>query len=1096
MIVWFGDVWLESSHFRISSFTLFVPSSIHSCSRINSLKAAFQNSKKAYTALVQKHALDSNGVTFNNSSHFKNAGKLALAWKAYEAEAVPEPVKATKPEEIPDGPTEEQVEQQRQLQEKVTGLNTRIKELEADLAALQEEDESYRKQKQFLDMQEIAAERALKEAKTKLTKAKQAAGEEGGEDKSNEAEEEEEEDITGGVTITLSMDVAEANRQLAALASEIASLKAALAQTERARDQLKEQIDGERKRHKTEVARMEAMIHEAQQDYQLMEQKWRTTAGTYYAKPDGSQTQIAHEVQAQVGASGSTDEAVEKLKVMLHEAGQRREDAELKERNAQIRIRELEAQLSAAMNGQPIPETRVVVEVPVGAGSADVSAGSAAAAAGGGGVSSAELEAAKQAAQEHKEARVKAENELASVRAQLQVLQESSKGSGAEMQQKLMATTQALEEAKAATRDKETERAEEESAKVAAQARVSALEQELAGVRERLESERDAATSRAETLEQQLAETSATLSARVADVERLEGEVAAVQASMVAFQAEVEQRVAAMRAEKEAELASQKQEFDTALSNVNATLEQTRGELGVEVSAKEAALSESAERKSRIEALEDEGKRNLIKFNDVLHKYTEEQERRKYFQQEYEAVKGKIRVYARIRPFIRLERESKDPLALQKCVTPGPNVWTLKLSSTRQNVTGQSETVVQEKTFDHVFLSGYEEEYPGADNGSQAQVFKECEGFAEMAFDGLNTCIFAYGQSGSGKTWTMRGSTTDKEQWGLKPRMIEHVYKLRDATKNRFVTKIWCTMFEIYNDQLQDIFERWEQVSKWEAKEKKCFKCFTQGHSYKECTNCAKCRQSGHNFSACRSKQIGQLYIDRFKPPEKSLNVKILGNQRVYIENLVEKPFDTAEEMLQFCDEAEMLRRVRATGLNDESSRSHLIFAINIKKTDLKPKDPTKKEFQGKLSLCDLAGSEKAERTLMGDNVTPEDKNLMLAEGKAINTSLSALTKVFNTLGQKLKPGEKRMVATFRDNALTNVMQDSIGGNARTLMFVNTSPSAMNYEETNTTLKYGDLVQNITGQVATTDLAMDEYIAKIADLEARLRKYEGGEGAA
>jgi hypothetical protein len=285
-------------------------------------------------------------------------------------------------------------------------------------------------------------------------------------------------------------------------------------------------------------------------------------------------------------------------------------------------------------------------------------------------------------------------------------------------------------------------------------------------------------------------------------------------------------------------------------------------------------------------------------------------------------------------------------------------------------------------------------------------------------------------------------------------------------------------------------------VLKWEATNGKCYKCYDPGHSYNVCPNCAKCRGSGHSFSLCKSKQVGKFYLDRFQPPEKKLDVKVLGNQRVSIPGLQQRELGSFEEMQQLCDDAELLRRVRATGLNDESSRSHLIFAIYIEKKERNPKDKKKAlPTFGKLSLCDLAGSEKVERTQMAADVSPADRKLMIEEGKRINASLSVLTSIFAALGAKLKPGEKRQLPRYRENLLTNCMQDSIGGNARTLMFVNVSPSLMNFEETKQTLSYGDLVQNITGTVATADVDVEQYIDRIAQLEEQLKKYRGGDAA-
>jgi len=127
--------------------------------------------------------------------------------------------------------------------------------------------------------------------------------------------------------------------------------------------------------------------------------------------------------------------------------------------------------------------------------------------------------------------------------------------------------------------------------------------------------------------------------------------------------------------------------------------------------------------------------------------------------------------------------------------------------------------------------------------------------------------------------------------------------------------------------------------------------------------------------------------------------------------------------------------------MNAESSRSHLIFSMIIESTNRK----TKKKHIGKLSFIDLAGSEKSSKT----GVDAEGA----AEAKAINMSLSALGNVISALA------EGSGYVSYRSNILTQLMQDSLGGNAKTLMFVNCSPSVYNKEETKNSLTYATRVK-------------------------------------
>ncbi len=186
-------------------------------------------------------------------------------------------------------------------------------------------------------------------------------------------------------------------------------------------------------------------------------------------------------------------------------------------------------------------------------------------------------------------------------------------------------------------------------------------------------------------------------------------------------------------------------------------------------------------------------------------------------------------------------------------------------------------------------------------------------------------------------------------------------------------------MLEIYLNRLEDVFWKLQTKRKFEGKEKSKWP----------------------------------------EPPE--LKVRVDAKRKVTIDNSVITKFDTHEEMQNFCDEAEMTRRVRKTGLNEESSRSHLIFALICTATDKK----TGKKTTGKLSLVDLAGSERADKTNV-EGLTKAQREAMVEEGVAINESLRMLKNVFRILGEANKPlakGQKAEVVQYRGNMLTELMQ-------------------------------------------------------------------------
>ena len=205
-------------------------------------------------------------------------------------------------------------------------------------------------------------------------------------------------------------------------------------------------------------------------------------------------------------------------------------------------------------------------------------------------------------------------------------------------------------------------------------------------------------------------------------------------------------------------------------------------------------------------------------------------------------------------------------------------------------------------------------------------------------------------------------------------------------------------------------------------------------------------------------------------PPK--LDIKLDNKKMVFVKGAVIKPAATADELLDLFEQGNTMRHVGATKMNAESSRSHSIFAILIEVFN----KTTRKTSVGKLSLVDLAGSERADKTGATDD--------RLKEAQNINKSLSALGDVIAALssGEKFIP--------YRNNKLTMCMQDSLGGNAKTLMFVNFSPADYNADETITSLNYAARVKliknNANKQAETEEVAQLKAIIK--DLKA------GGKG--
>lgn len=321
-------------------------------------------------------------------------------------------------------------------------------------------------------------------------------------------------------------------------------------------------------------------------------------------------------------------------------------------------------------------------------------------------------------------------------------------------------------------------------------------------------------------------------------------------------------------------------------------------------------------------------------------------------------------------------------------------------------------------------------------SATQGDVFDECKDLVQSAFDGFNVCMFAYGQTGSGKTHTMYG---DAMAPGMAPRTIEAIWRQVEAQKQRGShCQVQVYMLELYLDALVDLL-----LEK------------TKGSS---------------------------------KGPK--LAVKKDANGFVYVQNVSLITVSDAQETMKLLDSGQTRRHVSGTAMNAQSSRSHLVFSVVLTSTG-----PTGEIRKGKISLVDMAGSERVQRS----EVTGE----AFKEAVAINKSLSALLDVIDALSKKGKTGQSQVGVPYRSHLLTQLMSDSLGGNAKTLMFVNISPADSNVDETRNALGYATRASTITNKIekggstssgaAAAALAENEELrAAVSALRAELQKTGAG----
>ncbi|CAN7025648.1 unnamed protein product [Brassica rapa subsp. trilocularis] len=351
-------------------------------------------------------------------------------------------------------------------------------------------------------------------------------------------------------------------------------------------------------------------------------------------------------------------------------------------------------------------------------------------------------------------------------------------------------------------------------------------------------------------------------------------------------------------------------------------------------------------------------------------------------------------------------------------------------------------------TFDHVY---------GSTCSPSTEMYQECAApLVDGLFQGYNATVLAYGQTGSGKTYTMgTGCGDSSTQTGIVPQVMNALFTKIETLKDHIEFQIHVSFIEIHKEEVQDLLD-----------------------------------PSTINKSDTKVAHVPG------KPP---IQIRESSNGVITLAGSTEVSVSTLKEMAACLDQGSVSRATGSTNMNNQSSRSHAIFTISVEQmrkvnnnTDSSENGSLKEEYLcAKLHLVDLAGSERAKRT--------GSDGMRFKEGVHINKGLLALGNVISALGDEKKRKDGAHVP-YRDSKLTRLLQDSLGGNSRTVMIACISPADINAEETLNTLKYANRARNIRNKpVVNRDPVSSEMLKmrqQLECLQAELSLRNGGSSCA
>ncbi|CAL4893418.1 unnamed protein product [Urochloa decumbens] len=352
------------------------------------------------------------------------------------------------------------------------------------------------------------------------------------------------------------------------------------------------------------------------------------------------------------------------------------------------------------------------------------------------------------------------------------------------------------------------------------------------------------------------------------------------------------------------------------------------------------------------------------RYDGLKKKYMDECAERKRIYNELIELRGNIRVFCRCRPLNSDEVTRGCSSVVEIKASQETNLQFISSGKERKTF-----------TFDRVF---------GPEDNQEA-VFSETVPVVRSVMEGFNVCIFAYGQTGTGKTFTMEGIPENR---GVNYRALEELFRMSEERKTSITYTFSVSILEVYNEKIRDLLDESNDLSK-------------------------------------------------------RLDIKQSADGTQEVPGLIEAPIYNIDHVWEKLKFGARNRSVESTNANELSSRSHSLVRVTVRSENLL----TGQTSRSHMWMVDLAGSERVAKTgVEGDR---------LKESQFINKSLSAMGDVISALASK------NSHIPYRNSKLTHLLQSSLGGDCKTLMFVQISPSSTDSGETLCSLNFASRVRAV-----------------------------------